>query len=321
MTTTHARGAHEAATRAGFHLDDAQREALPILASFVAGSAPGLYLHGPAGRGKTWLVDALTRGRGGVVRLHLHDFLARLHPVLFAYRVQAAPDAMERALTDVLGEADLFVLDEFHTHDSGDARLLTLVLQTLGAGGVRVLLTSNYPPAALLGDSVWAHTMAEAIALITTAYEVVSLDGGVDHRRAGGFGGGLWMRGASAPAGQATLSSAGRDFTVTGTDGTLDATFAQLCRAETAAMDLVSWARTHDHWRVFDVPVLGNETPSAQQRFVTLIDVLADADVRLDIGSPLSLAEFTARAGSRPDVFRTLSRLRLLSERDHLRDS
>lgn len=304
---------------------------MTVLADFAApgGTAhAGLYLHGPAGRGKTWLVDALVAALepGDITRVHLHAFLAELHPVLFRLRMAGDPDALPHALAAVIGAPALFVLDEFHTHDSGDARLLTLVLTQLRELGSGVIVTSNYPPDALLADSEWAHTMAPAIELITASYAVIEIDDGTDHRdggsNAGNFSSGTWQHHTTrSSTTQAQLTSAGRSFTVVAIEPVLTLTFEQACLSATAAMDFLAWAEHHRHWRLLDVPALASVSDAAQQRFITLIDVLADSDVRLDVSSVVPWPEFVRRAGSRPDAFRTISRLGLLQREGQRSDS
>jgi len=79
------------AGRSGFELEYSQRLAAERLAAFgaqltgrrraLSRKAPrSLYLHGPVGRGKTWLMDSFysklpVRKR----RVHFHDFFRSLH--------------------------------------------------------------------------------------------------------------------------------------------------------------------------------------------------------------------------------------------------
>ena len=83
-----------AATSLGSTLDPAQRPAADRLAALGARAATarhrtpwlhrapeGVYLHGPVGRGKTWLVDVLLEqvDGAGVLRLHAYDAARSLH--------------------------------------------------------------------------------------------------------------------------------------------------------------------------------------------------------------------------------------------------
>lgn len=82
---------HEAAARRGFSVAPAQEAAVERLAHLAgelrrpAWTFPrppsDLYVWGPVGRGKSWLVDTFYEGlpTGRKRRLHFHDFFRRLH--------------------------------------------------------------------------------------------------------------------------------------------------------------------------------------------------------------------------------------------------
>ncbi|GGF39872.1 hypothetical protein GCM10010922_14040 [Microbacterium sorbitolivorans] len=73
---------HDDAAAGGFALDAAQLRALDALAD----PSVGVYLSGPAGRGKSWLADAWFRHAPSPNkrRVHFHAFLDELHRAVFA---------------------------------------------------------------------------------------------------------------------------------------------------------------------------------------------------------------------------------------------
>ncbi|MEK8226947.1 cell division protein ZapE [Oerskovia sp. M15] len=178
------------AARRGFSLDPGQAAAVDALAALAAGldhPAPalsGLYLWGPVGRGKTWLMDAFfgiyggdARPGGGAVRVHFHDFLRRLHGERF-HR-----GSIDAALDAILGSARLVCFDEFHVHDAGDAMLVARAVRALDARGVNVVLTSNYPPSGLMPSPAYHHLFVPTIDLLVGRLDVVEVGGDHDHRR------------------------------------------------------------------------------------------------------------------------------------------
>ncbi|WP_440710298.1 cell division protein ZapE [Herbiconiux sp. YIM B11900] len=227
---------HEAAA-AGFELDAGQRAVLArleVLAAELAraaepagsgevvdgvddpppaGAPRGVYLWGPVGRGKTWLLDAFVRvlpaASGPVRRVHSHGFFDALHRELFVQRgrdPQHRQEAFERTLRELVGDARLLVFDEFHVDDPGNATLLVRVLHDLRDDGVALLLSSNQAPEELLPDPVRHHLMEPGIRLIRTEMDVLELAGEVDYRqhadgrsagRRDGFAAGAWVHGGA----------------------------------------------------------------------------------------------------------------------------
>ncbi|MDQ1130630.1 cell division protein ZapE [Microbacterium sp. SORGH_AS_0888] len=316
-----------AAAREGFALDPHQRRVAARLEALAvppdAVGPRGVYLFGPAGRGKSWLADAWLDAVPArrKTRVHAHGMFDRLHRGIHSHR--PAPDAVDRALDDVIGDVDALLFDELHVHDPGDAGLLTRLLERLFARRTTVVATSNYAPAELLPSPVWHHLFEPGIRLIRENLEPLRLEGATDYRalphgRASGFAGGAWRSSLppGAPAGDgAVVTVRDREFTLTATaPGVLRASFAQLCEAPLSAIEYLAWARRYPQWIVTDVPRLAGVLPAAQQRFITLVDVLCDADVTLTLVSEHDRDAVIADAedSARPDAFRLASRLRLL---------
>ncbi|BAJ73260.1 predicted ATPase [Microbacterium testaceum StLB037] len=313
------------ARREGFGLDPDQQAALERMTwaasrALTGDAVRGVYLFGPAGRGKSWLADALFAALpgGSATRVHFHGFFDDLHRRIQTHRRE--PDATTRALDDICGGRRLVFFDELHVHDPGDARLLTRLIERLVKRGCTLVATSNYAPRELLPDPVWHHLFVPGIALLEAHLDVFRLDGVVDYRtraqaHTSGFRAGVWstvVPTAVRPAPR-ELSVRDRLFNVTFADeSSLIATFAQLCDSPVAPAEYRHWSRVYRHWTITDVPPLDEVGPSAQQRFVNLIDVLVDADVHLDVHSSVDLEVFLERAATRPDAFRMASRLRLL---------
>lgn len=331
------------ARAAGFALDDDQRLVANRLARLATaihhhddGEPLGVYLHGPAGRGKTWIADAFFRHApvDARQRVHFHGFLEELHRAIFARRTaarptpgeperDAVPDVVAAAIADAVGPVRLLVFDEFHVHDPGDARLLTLLLQHLFDRGIAVVATSNYAPEELLPSPIWHHIFEPGIALLRERMDVVQLGGARDYREGAiardGFAAGQWIlseRADERPPGEsARLEVRGRGFDVVATHADkLVLTFAQLCEVPTSPIEYLDWASRYARWTVWDVPSLDDVAPPGRQRFVNAVDVLADRGVAVTFVSSLPLEAFIASAAAAgPDAMRLTSRMRLLA--------
>lgn len=323
------RAVEAAATIDGFALDPAQQAALDRLAALGSELTGGVlrrvtprsvYMYGEAGRGKSWLADAFytelpTRQK---TRVHFHGFFDELHRSIHGHRSER--DSIERAIDDVTGSSRLLFFDELHVHDSGDARLLTRLLEHVFARKMTVLATSNYAPDDLLPNPIWHHIFAPGIALIKANMDVLPLHGPTDYRTINddhtrGFAAGTWSTAAPprTPSASQTVTVHGRSFPVTSTDdGELTATFDQLCRTPTSTVEYLQWARDFSRWAVTDIPRFAAAGSEAQQRFINLVDVLVDANIPVDFFAAVDLDSFLNDASARHDAFRMASRLRLL---------
>lgn len=167
-----------AATELGFTLDDAQRRAGAALAT-----DRNLYLWGPVGRGKSWLMAtyfaALPTDRK--VRVHFHEFFRDLHLAIRRHRNDLAA-----ALDDLLGGVDVVCFDEFHVHDPADGKFIARLLPALLDRDIRIILTSNYPPHTLLPNPLFHTDFVPTIELIEQALTVVTVDGPADYRTISG---------------------------------------------------------------------------------------------------------------------------------------
>ena len=146
-----------------------------------AGAISGVYLWGPVGRGKTWLLDRFYQGlRVPARRLHFHHFMRWVHRRLFALTGTADP---LRALARELAlEVRVLCFDELFVSDIGDAILLGGLLQVMFEEGVVLVATSNQPPTQLYADGFNRQRFIPAIEAIARHMQVVAVDGGQDHR-------------------------------------------------------------------------------------------------------------------------------------------
>jgi cell division protein ZapE len=284
----------------------------------------GLYVYGSAGRGKSWLANAFYEAAPTPrkVRIHFHSFFDELHRHMHLHRHDHS--MMRQALDDVIGQSQLLFFDELHVHDSGDARLLTRLLEYVLSRRVTILATSNYAPDDLLPNPIWHHIFEPGIELIKTHLDIHHLAGQTDYRaarRSGGsigFSAGEWtsaLPSQDLPSSgeRTTLTVGSRHFTVLAVrDDQLLVSFTQLCDSPLSTIEYLHWARTYRRWTIVDVPQFVRVGPEAQQRFINLIDILVDTDVQVIFVSAHTLTAFLDAATTRPDAIRMASRLQLL---------
>lgn len=323
------------AEQQGFTLSTGQTLAIAALARetqhLLAGQPTrSLYLHGPVGRGKSWLLDGFFQALPitDKQRVHFHGFFAQLHQSMFKHREQ--DDALAVTLDELLAGCQVLCFDEFHVHDIGDAMLITRLFKALFQRGVLVLVTSNYAPQELLPNPLYHERFKPVIDLIAARMEVLEVSSPEDFRQlpqarsAQRFTSGhyVWPGTASQrealglpavdctsqplPVGTRTLicrRHAGRSIAFT---------FNDLCEQLTAVMDYLLLCQDYDHWIIDGLPQLAECPIAVQQRFINLIDVLYDRDKHLILIGELPLE--MALSGQAIDLARTASRLGQLQQ-------
>ena len=174
----------------GFQSDQAQWQAARLLedcqqALHRADSAElvpaGVYLWGPVGRGKTWLMDQFHRSlRVPARRQHFHHFMSWVHRRLF--QLTGTPDPLRALASELSEEVRVLCFDELFVNDIGDAMIVGPLLRAMFEAGVVLVATSNQPPQQLYADGFNRERFQPAIAAIEQHMQVLGIDGGQDHR-------------------------------------------------------------------------------------------------------------------------------------------
>ncbi|MBE7373922.1 cell division protein ZapE [Pseudomonas lopnurensis] len=233
----------------------------------------GIYLWGPVGRGKTWLMDMFHASVPVPARRqHFHHFMRWVHMRLFQLSGTADP---LQALARELGE-DIRVLcfDELFVGDIGDAIILGRLFRVMFEQGVVIVATSNQPPDQLYADGFNRERFLPAIDAIERHMQVVNLDGGADHRlRPGAVLQRYWVRapGASSAlpgvfealaegaASSEPLTLGRRPLSVVRrSDSVLWCRFADLCEQAFCALDFIELCDRFPAILIGDVPKLGS---------------------------------------------------------------
>ncbi len=292
----------QAIAREGFVSDTAQLRAVELLQAChqalhqpAAGieSPHGNYLWGPVGRGKTWLMDIFHRSlQVPSRRQHFHHFMRWVHMRLFALNGTADPlRALARELAD---EVRVLCFDELFVADIGDAIILGRLFEVMFEQGVVIVATSNQPPDQLYADGFNRERFLPAIAAIERHMQVVSVDGGEDHRlRPGAALQRYWgdagdgdalqqvfadlaegnVRGDPMLIGRRSLQVVRRSSSV------IWCRFADLCEQPFSALDFIELCDRFSTILISEVPRLGSE-----QREGRIARGTEDAAARVEAG-------------------------------------
>lgn len=295
----------------------------------------GLYLWGGVGRGKSMLMDFFFDhvAIAGKRRVHFHAFMQEVHAGLHAARARGADDALRPVAADLFGGLRLLCLDEMQITDITDAMIVGRLFELLFEAGVTLVTTSNRVPGDLYKDGLQRERFVPFIRLIEERLEVLHLASPTDYRQNRLMGADVYFTPADRLAREA-MAAIWEDLTggdgaplvlrVQGRavdlprfhNGVARASFWDLCAKPLGPADYLAVAGAVRVLLLDDIPRLSSENYNEARRFVTLIDALYEARVRL-IASAAATPEMLYLEGAGSFEFeRTASRLREMQAAD-----
>jgi cell division protein ZapE len=282
----------------------------------------GVYLWGPVGRGKSFLMDSffrcvpLVRKR----RVHFHHFMREIHRELDA--LKGTEDPIAAAAEKVSRKYRLVCFDEFHVSDIADAMILGRFLEQAMEKGVQFVMTSNYPPERLYPDGLQRERFLPTIELLKSRLDVVGVDNGTDYRR-------LKMERLQVyhVGNDRALEKIFADLKdVEEEDHPLDVEgrripyrkragglvwfdFAALCGGPRSYADYVDLAKRFHTVILSGVPRMSPKNADAARRFTWLVDVFYDDRVKLVVSAEAEPEALFPEGDNSAEFQRTASRL------------
>jgi cell division protein ZapE len=295
----------------------------------------GVYLWGGVGRGKSMLMDLFTAATeiAQKRRVHFHAFMQEIHRGMHAARQQGIEDPLGPVADAVIRDVRLLALDEMQITDITDAMIVGRLFEKLLAAGVVIVTTSNRPPQDLYKTGLNRQLFLPFIAMLEDRLRVVELESPTDYRQHRLQGAQVYFHPArtatadiaalwtdltgGAPGAPLELQVNGRTLTLPRVaNGIGRATFWDLCAKPLGPADFLAIAAAVRVLILEDIPQLSAANYNEAKRFVTLIDALYEAKVRL-VASAADVPERLYLEGSGSFEFeRTASRLREMQAAD-----
>ena len=294
----------------------------------------GLYLWGGVGRGKSMLMDLfVSMVNAPKRRVHFHAFMQEIQNALHEARKSNVEDAIEPVAKAVSDEVRLLAFDEMQITDIADAMIVGRLFEKLFDAGVVVVTTSNRIPDDLYKNGLNRQIFLPFIDLLKARMEIHELTSPRDYRQDRLQGEKVYFTPANADARRA-IASIWDDLTDGGEEalvlvvkgrkveiplyhnGVARASFHDLCGRMLGAADYLALAEVTRVLILENIPTLGRSNFNEAKRFVTLIDALYEAKVRL-ICSAAAEPEMLYLEGEGVFEFeRTASRLREMQAED-----
>jgi cell division protein ZapE len=284
----------------------------------------GVYLWGPVGRGKSFLMDSfylcvpLVRKR----RVHFHHFMREIHRELEA--LKGTEDPIAAAAEKTARRYRLICFDEFHVGDIADAMILGRFLEQAMGRGVQFVMTSNYPPDELYQNGLQRERFLPTIELLKERLDVIRVDNGTDYRRLKMERVKVYHTGAGADEVLNRIFSELKDveeehhpLDVEGREipyrkragGLVWFDFAVLCGGPRSYADYVDLAQRFHTVMLSGVPRLSPKNADAARRFTWLVDVLYDGRIKLVVSAEAPPEALFPEGENSAEFQRTASRL------------
>lgn len=315
----------------------------------------GLYIFGNVGRGKSMLMDLFFDAVPieEKKRVHFHQFMQDVHGKIHAWRKMSGEeklkafgpedfdDPIPALAKDISKNARLLCFDEFQVSDVADAMILGRLYEKLFDNGVVIVSTSNRPPDDLYKGGLNRDLFVPFIEMIKRDMDVTKLSGGKDYRYQRIKGLKTYYTPVDVETTDAlrkvfwalTDRDVGDPTTVPSDEievkgrklfvpksamGAAVFSFKRLCVNPLGAPDYLAIAWRYHTVFIVAIPKMTKDNRNEAKRFVTLIDILYENNVKL-FCSAQGLPEDLYPAGDGFFEFsRTVSRLHEMQSKEYL---
>lgn len=259
----------------------------------------GLYLWGGVGRGKSMVMDLFVAALDVPVRrVHFHEFMQEIQTSLHHARLNGQADAIVPIANEVAKSIRVLALDEMQIKDITDAMIVGRLFEILFNAGVTVITTSNRVPDDLYKDGLNRQLFLPFIEIIKQHLQVWEMVSDTDYRKTRLSQTATYFS-PVGPDTRAIIDEMWQDLTmgqsasfsiwVKGRElvlpqfhnGIARVSFYDLCATALGPADYLAIAEAVRVLVLENIPALGRSNFNEAKRFVTLIDALYEAKVKL----------------------------------------
>jgi cell division protein ZapE len=295
----------------------------------------GLYIYGPVGVGKTYLVDMFYHyvSEPKKARFHFHHFMQQIDFKL--RQLQGQKDPLRLIAKEIAKSTRLLCFDEFLVHDVAYAMILAELFLALQSHGVILVISSNTKPDDLYLNGVQRDRFLPAIAFIKKDCDVIYLNISKDYR----MGHTPLLDAYLYPLNAHTAEIMERQFNSLVTEVAIDGVisvqnrevaylkcsdktiwfaFDVLCNPPRSQLDYLEMAERFDAIFVSGIPCLTEKHTLQTIMFIHFIDVMYDRGIKIVISAAVPIDELYVKGEMKDTFKRTLSRLTEMQSVDYL---
>jgi cell division protein ZapE len=291
----------------------------------------GAYVWGDVGRGKSMLMDLFydCLPDQGKKRVHFHAFMRDIHERIHGWRqLKPKGNLLELVARDVASGLKVLCLDEMQVHDITDASIVSKLFTLLFERGLLIVTTSNRAPKDLYQGGIQREQFIPFIELLEEKTYVLCLAGEHDYRLrqlqsldqtyihplnecsdnfcAKAYGA-MTQNGNSH---ETIIEVSGRRISFERScRGVAWTTFDEMCERPLGAADYLEIAEEFDTIILQGIPILSPEKRNEAKRFVTFVDALYEAKVKLICSAAAAPDQLYPSGHGAFEFERTVSRL------------
>jgi cell division protein ZapE len=295
----------------------------------------GIYLYGPVGGGKTWVMDLFYHALPADLchRVHFHQFMQSIDAQL--RQLQGQKNPIQHIAKRIAARVRVLCFDEFIVQDITQASVLVELLSGLFQRGVILVATSNTPPDELYLNGMNRARFLPAIALIHAHCEIVPLLNQKDYRMGHFISAVTYITPLGEPAEQLLLKAFHAQEPKVQEQGEICIQkrqipyvgcghhaiwfeFNVLCQIPRCQLDYLELSEKFTHFYVSNVPALKEDDTTAVLLLMYLVDVLYDKRRTLVLSAAVPLDMLYPVGPMLTEFERTKSRLAEMQSVDYL---
>lgn len=296
---------------------------------------PGIYVCGPVGIGKTYLMDLFYQhvAESKKSRFHFHYFMQQIDQQLRL--LQGHPNPLKKIAKKLSKTTRVLCLDEFLVSDVAYAMILAELLTALFHYDVILVATANTKPDDLYLNGVGRERFLPAIDLIKKNCEVLELPEHRDYRLGRTASLESFVYPLTDQAAEVLLKQyktlthqdplvgiieiQHRNIAVLGCAAhVVWFEFDVICHLPRCQLDYIEIAERFDTVIMSGVKGIDEQDTATVILLIHLVDVFYDRGVRLIISSAVPVTEIYVSGEKQSEFVRTLSRLQEMQSSDYL---
>ncbi len=317
------------------HIADEMKKPIPWYKLWEKNHVKGLYIWGPVGGGKTYLMDLFYQHIEikQKARFHFHHFMQQVDNQLRL--LQGHPNPLPTIAKKLAKTTRLLCLDEFLVNDVADAMILAELLTAIIENQVVLVATANTAPNNLYLNGVRRERFLPAIDLIKSHCDIFELVEHRDYR----MGHEALSEAYVYPLGKTATATLNQQFNAVATDQRCGGTimiqhraidvvklarqavwfeFDVICNLPRCQLDYLEIANLYDIVFVSNIPKLSEDDTVKVVLLMNFIDVMYDRHIRLVISAAVTVPELYTSGGLITSFQRTRSRLEEMQSVDYL---